>query len=223
MKKVCSFLFLIRNIWAKFDQNLRGWVTKLKMSLFDIKSPNCQKSVLRQTKVKCIRNNLLPLINDCISQRFESFGNKIFKAIAVVDHHRWDFEDSNYGVKHCSKFALVVGKCWGFCWGISPFYSICLCNKNVKAIKFLESKKKKVFLELKNKYFVKENKISFIKKIFFKRHNLLMCFYINYSYLHFVYSYLYYTSALKRSSFPETLLCYALNEVIDVIHFFLSK
>ena len=81
------------------------------LSLFDIESPNCQKSVSRQTRVKCIQNNLLPLINDCISQRFESFGNKIFKAIAVVDHHRWDFEDSNYGVKHCSKFALAVSKC----------------------------------------------------------------------------------------------------------------
>ena len=33
----------------------------------------------------------------------------------------------------------------------------------------------------------------------------------------------HYSSALNRSSFPETLLCYALNEVIDVIHLFLSK
>ena len=79
-----------------------------------------------------------------------------------------------------------------------------------------------VFLELKKKFFVKEKKFSFIK-LFFTRHKLFMCIYIHYSYLHFVYSYLYYTSALKRSSFPETLLCYALNEVIDVIHFFLSK
>ena len=39
--KFCSLLFLIsRNIWAKFDQNLRGWVTKLKiLSLFDVESP----------------------------------------------------------------------------------------------------------------------------------------------------------------------------------------
>ena len=39
--KFCSLLFLIsRNIWAKFDQNLRGWVTKLKiLSLFDKESP----------------------------------------------------------------------------------------------------------------------------------------------------------------------------------------
>ena len=32
-----------------------------------------------------------------------------------------------------------------------------------------------------------------------------------------------YSSGLNRSSFPETLLCYALNEAIEVIHFFLSK
>ena len=44
-KKFCSLLFLIRrNIWAKFDQNLRGWVTKLKiLSLFDVELP-CYKS-----------------------------------------------------------------------------------------------------------------------------------------------------------------------------------
>ena len=36
------------------------------------------------------------MIND-ISQRFESFEDEIFKAMAVVDHHHWDFEDSNYG------------------------------------------------------------------------------------------------------------------------------
>ena len=33
----------------------------------------------------------------------------------------------------------------------------------------------------------------------------------------------HYSSALDRSPFPETLLCYALNKVVDVIHFFLSK
>ena len=49
--------------------------------------------------VKRIQNNLLPMINNCISQRFESFDDEIFKAMAVVDHHRWDFEGSNYGIK----------------------------------------------------------------------------------------------------------------------------
>ena len=32
-----------------------------------------------------------------------------------------------------SKFALAVGKCWGFCRGISTFLSICLCKKNAEA------------------------------------------------------------------------------------------
>ena len=49
--------------------------------------------------VRCIQNNLLPLINNCISQRFESFYNEVFKALSVVDHHRWDCEDSNYSIK----------------------------------------------------------------------------------------------------------------------------
>ena len=40
-----------------------------------------------------------------------------------------------------SKFASAVGKCRGFCRGISPFYSICLGNKNAEAVKFLEIKK----------------------------------------------------------------------------------
>ena len=60
-----------------------------------------------------------------------------------------------------SKFVSAVGKCRG----ISPFYSICLGNKNAEAVKFLEIKKK-VFLELKNKFLVKEKKIYFIKKSF---------------------------------------------------------
>ena len=85
----------------------------------------------------------------------------------------------------CSKFASTVGKCQDFYWGISPFYSICLSNKNAKAVKFLEIWKI-VFLELKNKFFVKEKKISFIKKTFLQD-KLFMCIYIHYSYLHFVY------------------------------------
>ena len=33
----------------------------------------------------------------------------------------------------------------------------------------------------------------------------------------------HYSSVLNRSSFPETLLSYALNKITDVIHFFHSK
>ena len=49
MKKFCSLLFLIsRNIWTKFDQNLRGWVTKLKiLSLFDVELPKVQHYDIR--------------------------------------------------------------------------------------------------------------------------------------------------------------------------------
>ena len=37
--------------------------------------------------VKRTQNNLLPSINNCLSQRLESFDDKIFKAMAVVDQH----------------------------------------------------------------------------------------------------------------------------------------
>ena len=36
-----------------------------------------------------------------------------------------------------SKFALVVSKYRGFCWGMYMFFSICLDKKNAEAIKFL--------------------------------------------------------------------------------------
>ena len=42
-----------------------------------------------------------------------------------------------------------------------------------EAVKFLEIKKKEVFLELKKKFFVKEKKISFIKKTFLQDTNYL--------------------------------------------------
>ena len=60
----------------------------------------------------------------------------------------------------CWKFASAVGKPWGFYQGISTFYSICLSNKNAEVVNFLEIKKRIVFLELENKFFVKEKKIS---------------------------------------------------------------
>ena len=110
-----------------------------------------------------------------------------------------------------SKFALAVSKCRGFCWGISPFYSICLGNKNAESVKFLEIKKKIVFLELKKKFFVKEKKISFIKKTLFPdtSYSCASIFIIQTFIL-----YIFNSSAWNRYSSPETLLCYALNEVM---------
>ena len=35
-----------------------------------------------------------------------------------------------------SKFASAVGKCWGFCQGISTFFSVCLSKKNAEAIEW---------------------------------------------------------------------------------------
>ena len=74
------------------------------------------------------------------------------------------------------------------------------------------------------KFFVKEKKIFFIKETFFFYKTQIIHVHL---YLLFMPSFRiflsHYSKALNRSSFPETLLCYALNEVIDVIHFFLSK
>ena len=126
----------------------------------------------------------------------------------------------SYLLSQHSKFASAVSKCRGFCLGISPFYRICLGNKNVEAVKYLEIKKD--FLELKKKFLVKEKNISFIKKLFYKTQIIHLHLYSLFipSFCIFL---THYSSTLNRSFLPESLLCYALIEVIDVIHFFLSK
>ena len=69
----------------------------------------------------------------------------------------------------CSKFASAVGKCRGFCQGTSPFYSVCLCNKNAEAVKFLEIKKKISFPRTIKEIFCKRKKDFIHKKNFFTR------------------------------------------------------
>ena len=108
--------------------------------------------------------------------------------------------------KQHSKFASVVG----FCRSITPLYSICLSNKNAEAVKFLEILKKLVFLQLQNNFFVKEKKIFFIKKTFLQDTNYSCAsIFIIHTFILYIFNSLLY------------LLCYALNEVIDVIHFLL--
>ena len=108
-------------------------------------------------------------------------------------------------VNQRSKFASAVSKCRGFCQGISPFYSICLSSINAEAVKFLEIFKKIVFLELKKKRLL-------YKKLFLQgtSYSCASTFIIH-TFLSYIFNSLLY------------LLCYALNEVIDVIHIFLSK
>ena len=63
-----------------------------------------------------------------------------------------------------SKFVLAIGKCRGFCRGISIFFSICLGKRNAEAIKFLgillknTFPKKNIFFCLKRKKNVLLNK-----------------------------------------------------------------
>ena len=77
------------------------------------------------------------------------------------------------------------------------------------------------YAPVKQKFFVKEKKISFIKKPFLQDTNYsCTAIFIIHTFISYILT--HYSSALNRSSFPETL-CYELNEVIDVIHCFLSK
>ena len=85
-----------------------------------------------------------------------------------------------------SKFASAVDICRVFCRGISPFYSICLGNKNAEAVKFLEIKKKS-FTRTKKEISCKRKKDFFHKKTLFYKTKLFICIYVHYSYLHFVY------------------------------------
>ena len=50
-----------------------------------------------------------------------------------------------------SKFDSAVGKCQGFCQGISMFLSICLSKKDIEAIEFL-GLIKKYFPRIKPKF-----------------------------------------------------------------------
>ena len=88
----------------------------------------------------------------------------------------------------------------------------------IKMLRQLNSEKlkKKVFLELRNKFFVRE------KILFYKTQVIHVHVYSLFMPLFHIFS-THCSSALTRSYFPETLLCYALNEFIDIIHFFLFK
>ena len=80
----------------------------------------------------------------------------------------------------------------------------------------------KSFPRTKTEIFCKRKKDFIKKKLFYKTQIIHIHLYSLFipSFCIFL---THYSSALSRSSFPETLLCYALNEVIDVIPFFLSK
>ena len=79
-------------------------------------------------------------------------------------------------------------------------------------------KKKKSFPRTKKEFFCK-GKIDFShkKRLFYKTN--YSCAYSLFIFLFRIY-FTHYSSALNRSSFRETLLCYAVNEVTDSIHFF---
>ena len=139
----------------------------------------------------------------------ENSGSQFFRTTTGIQSGQ-EIQNSN------SRFASAVSKCQ------SPFYSICFGNKNAEAVKFLEIKKKS-FPRTKKEFFCKRKKDFFHKKKLFYKAQIIHVHLYSLFIPSFHIFLTHYSSALSRSSFPETLLCYALNEVIDVIHFFLSK
>ena len=101
----------------------------------------------------------------------ESSDSQFFRSTTGIQSGQ-EIQNSN------SRFASAVSKCQ------SPFYSICFVNKNTKAVKFLEIKKKS-FPRTKKEIFCKRKKDFFDKKKL--RHKLFMCIDIRYLYLHFIY------------------------------------
>ena len=49
--------------------------------------------------VKRIKENLLLIIQKCIKDQFSTFSDLIFEAMCIIDCFRWDYDNSNYGVK----------------------------------------------------------------------------------------------------------------------------
>ena len=101
-----------------------------------------------------------------------------------------------------SKFASAVSKCWGFCWGISKFYSICLSKKNAKAIKCLEILKKYV---AKNKIyfcFKKKRNVPLNNKVIFVFHTIFK------TWFHYVDHLLYYPQTFVFSFYTSVVLLY---------------
>ena len=80
-----------------------------------------------------------------------------------------------------SEFALAVSNCWGFCWGITIFFSICLGKNIAEAIEFLRLKKntfpriKKIGLKKRN--VVLNKKIIFVFPMIFKLHCITQIIY----------------------------------------------
>ena len=93
------------------------------------------------------------------------------------------------------KFASAVGKCQDFCQGISPFYSICLGNKNPEAVKFLKIKKKSFPRTKKGIFFFFSLKFFFFKMQMIHVH--LYSIFIPSFHIFLTH----YSSVLNRSSF----------------------
>ena len=120
----------------------------------------------------------------------ENSGSQFFRTTTGIQSGQ-EIQNSN------SRFASAVSKCQ------SPFYSICFGNKNAEAVKFLEIKKKS-FPRTKKEIFSKRKKDFFHKKTFLQGTNYSS------AYIFIIHTFVIHNSLLS-------LLCYALNKVIDVI------
>ena len=70
-------------------------------------------------------------------------GHFLFQMAFMANGANWTLNSTESILKNSflwclqrSKFASAVGKCRGFCQGISTFFSICLGKKNVEAIEW---------------------------------------------------------------------------------------
>ena len=105
---------------------------------------------------------------------------------------------TEHGECHYTRAAFEIHQ--GFCRSISPFYSICLCNKNAEAVKFLENYKKKSFPSTKTDIFCKK-KYFFHKKNLFYKTQIIHVYLYSLSIPSFPIFLTHYSSALNKSSF----------------------
>ena len=99
-----------------------------------------------------------------------------------------------------SKFTSAISKCWGFCWCISMFFSICLGKKNAEAIRFFGILKKYISKNLKYIFLFKKRNVLLNKSYFCLSHDFQTWFH---NADHLLYS-LFILLLLSHISFWET-------------------
>ena len=130
------------------------WVSCVSWCLcvwYQIKVP-AKDHIMCQTSV-----NLMPCIN-CIKH---TKGSSVMK-VPRIHMCRSIISLNNTSDRQRSKFALAIGKCWGFGQGISMFFNICLDKKKCQGKWILRNLKKNTFPRIKKYIFVYKRKKMFL-------------------------------------------------------------